>query len=233
MKKSPSIQGFHPTEHSSTRPRLPKHHLLNVSLQIANKLGHLKTKKCTEKWPRSKWLVTLKLNARDSVAFYAFQTCLCSKRILKRNHVLFCIFRDKQQKPSILGLITRLCRKIVPSLDLWIEFKYIVYTHLTLQQMFVSICLHWVITLKHISHQNGLRHNTYRQRSSHYHKNVWPAHTNNSQQCQRTGTKQQWRFSQSEFCDLMATKLGLQAVYRNQEYHEEAKIILVTRIRDA
>jgi hypothetical protein len=30
------------TEHSSTRHRLPSHHLLNVSLQIANKLGNLK-----------------------------------------------------------------------------------------------------------------------------------------------------------------------------------------------
>jgi hypothetical protein len=33
------------TEHSSTRPRLPSHHLLNVSQQLANKLGNLKKKK--------------------------------------------------------------------------------------------------------------------------------------------------------------------------------------------
>jgi hypothetical protein len=32
------------TEHSSTRPRFPTHHLLNVSLQIANKLRNLKKK---------------------------------------------------------------------------------------------------------------------------------------------------------------------------------------------
>jgi hypothetical protein len=32
------------TEDSSTRPRFPTHHVLNVSLQIANKLRNLKKK---------------------------------------------------------------------------------------------------------------------------------------------------------------------------------------------
>jgi hypothetical protein len=32
------------TEHSSTRTRFPIHHFLNVSLQIANKVGNLKKK---------------------------------------------------------------------------------------------------------------------------------------------------------------------------------------------
>jgi hypothetical protein len=45
------------TEHSSTRPRFPTRHLLNVSLHIANKLGNLKKKK----------------------AFFAEVTCLSSR----------------------------------------------------------------------------------------------------------------------------------------------------------
>jgi hypothetical protein len=39
-----------PPEHSSTRPRFATHHLPNVSLQIANKLGNLKKKKVIMAW---------------------------------------------------------------------------------------------------------------------------------------------------------------------------------------